>query len=235
VERVLTADPDLERHMAVARQVVRLRKDIPHLQSRIDRHSSSISRTFDRVLKILEDLGYVDSWSLTSKGDVLARIFHESDLLIAECLDSELLDQLDPPSLAALASVFVYEHRSSENPPAPWFPSKDVRARWRSIETTSSKLRALEVEAALVPHRSPDPTFASIAFSWAAGGEFADIIDDEDLSGGDFVRNMKQLIDLLRQIGLCAPETSTRRSAAAAADLLMRGVVQASSTIGEGT
>ena len=34
------------------------------------------------------------------------------------------------------------------------------------------------------------------------------MLDDEDLSGGDFVRNVKQLIDLLRQIGEAAP---TRR------------------------
>lgn len=233
LEETLTSDPDFDQHMVLARQIVRLRKDIPHLQNQIDRHSSSISRTFDRVLRILEDLRYVDSWTLTPKGDVVARIFHESDLLIAECLHNALLDDLDPPSLAALASVFVYEHRSSESPPAPWFPSKEVRARWRAIENTSSTLRKLEMEAHLVPHRAPDPTFASIAYSWAAGDEFADIIDDEDLSGGDFVRNMKQLIDLLRQIGLCAPEPSTRRAAVAASDLLMRGVVQASSTIGE--
>ncbi len=233
LESSLRKDPDYERHVARARHVLRMRKDVPELQRRIDQHSSSISRTFDRVLGILEQFGYVDSWALTEKGQTLARLFHESDLLIAQCLHDDVLDGLDAASLAALVSVFVYEHRSSETPPAPWFPSKDVRSRWISIDKLSSNLRKKEMELHLVPHRSPDPGFAAIAYAWAAGEGFAEIIDEEDLSGGDFVRTMKQLIDLLRQIGICAPDLGTRRAAAAASDLLMRGVVQASSTIGE--
>jgi hypothetical protein len=42
---------------------------------------------------------------------------------------------------------------------------------------------------------------------------------------------MKQLIDLLRQIGTMAPVPQTRRHAEAAADLLMRGVVAASTSV----
>jgi len=42
---------------------------------------------------------------------------------VAESLHAGLLDGLSPNDLAGLVSVFVYEHRSSEPPPAPWFPS----------------------------------------------------------------------------------------------------------------
>ena len=41
----------------------------------------------------------------------------------SRALRQGLLDDLDPPTLAALVSVFTYEHRSPEPPPAPWFPS----------------------------------------------------------------------------------------------------------------
>lgn len=233
LEDELRMDEDFDQRIIAARRVLRLRKEVPHIQEQVDRHTSSISRTFDRVLDILQSWDYVSNWSLTPKGEVLARLFHESDLLIAECLHRGLLDELDSASLAALTSVFVYEHRSSEPAPAPWFPSKDVRSRWRDIEAISAELRSKEIKNHLPPHRAPHPSFVSVAFSWAAGDGFSDIIVDEDLSGGDFVRTMKQLIDLLRQFGVAAPVPATRRISTASCELLLRGVVQASSAFGD--
>jgi hypothetical protein len=54
------------------------------------------------------------------------------------------------------------------------------------------------------------------------------------MSGGDFVRNVKQIIDLLRQIRTVAIEPATAKAAGEAADRLFRGVVAASSTVGPG-
>ena len=229
------ADPRLVERLAVARRVLRMRKEIPGIRDDVDRRSSSISRAFDRVLDILDSWSYVNGWSLTSKGESLSRLFHESDLLIAECLHRDVMDDLDPPTLAAIVSVFVYEHRSSTPAPAPWFPSKEARSRWKSIEAISSELRRMETDNGVPPHRGPDPTFASVAYSWASGEDFAQIIDDEELSGGDFVRNIKQLIDLLRQISVVAPVEMTRIHAARACALLQRGVVEASSSFAEST
>ena len=53
------------------------------------------------------------------------------------------------------------------------------------------------------------------------------MLEDEELSGGDFVRNVKQLIDLLRGIGDAAPEAATAARARQAAEALQRGVVTA--------
>ena len=54
----------------------------------------------------------------------------------------------------------------------------------------------------------------------------------EEMTGGDFVRNVKQLIDLLRQVADVAPVPETARTARAAADALFRGVVAATSSVG---
>lgn len=238
-DRTMTAhssvvtDPDLKSRLIEARKMSKLQREVASVQNEVDRHSSSISRTFDRVLHVLETLEYVSAWSLTPKGEMLSRLFHESDLLISECIHAGILDDLDAPSLAGLVSVFVYEHRSGDPPPEPWFPSKIVRSKWRSIEAMSSKLRRIELDQDLVPHRVPDPTYVSVAFAWAAGEGFADIIDEEELAGGDFVRNIKQVIDLLRQFSLVVPNEATRKNSAKACELLLRGVVEASSTVSE--
>ncbi len=57
------------------------------------------------------------------------------------------------------------------------------------------------------------------------------MVEDEELSGGDFVRNIKQLIDLLRQLAEVAPSLSTRQAAAASHERLFRGVVASSSAV----
>ena len=49
---------------------------------------------------------------------------------VAEALEEGLLDDLDPAALAGLVSCFVYEHRTAEPPPPPWFPTAQTRERY---------------------------------------------------------------------------------------------------------
>jgi ATP-dependent RNA helicase HelY len=224
-------DPDLEHRLSLSVQADRVAREIEGLRERVGGRSRSVSRQFDRVLGVLERRGYVSSWVLTERGQILARLFHECDLLVAEALHARLLDGLDAPHLAALVSVFVYEHRSPEPPPEPWFPSGAMRTRFNRISALSQEIRVEEERNGMTPHRAPDPTFVAISYAWASGEGFAEIVDAEDLSGGDFVRTTKQLIDLLRQLALVSPERATRAAAADAADRLFRGVVAASSMV----
>src|SRR5207302_1286522 len=80
----------------------RLSGDARRLETRIRGRSESLARQFDRVLRVLEAWGYVDGWRLTGAGERLGRIYHECDLLVAEGLETGLLDGLDPASVAAL-------------------------------------------------------------------------------------------------------------------------------------
>ena len=224
-------DPDLKRRLKAAGQADRIAREIEDIRSRVKGRSQSIARDFDRVLGILEAWGYVEGWRLTDAGTMLARTFHECDLLVVEAVRQGMLDDLDPATMAGLMSVFVYEHRSSDAPPLPWFPSNAVRKRWLQIAALSADLREIEEEDGLIVHRGPDPTFLAIAYAWAAGEGFAEVVEQEELTGGDFVRTVKQLIDLLRQLAIIAPVAATRRTAEQAADALFRGVVAASSAV----
>jgi ATP-dependent RNA helicase HelY len=225
--------PDRDRHLRSLAQARRARAEIDDLERRVKGETGSLARHFDRVLRVLEAWGYLDGWALTDKGHRLAHLYHESDLLLAEVLHSGVLDGLDPATLAGLVSVFTYEHRSSTPPPPPWFPSSAARDRFGRIERLARELNADEHEAALSQTRSPDPGFVALAHGWTAGGDLDGVLEDEDLSGGDFVRNMKQLIDLLRQIGDVAPDAGTRTTAHDAARRCFRGVIAASSVISQ--
>ncbi len=222
--------PDIQAHVRALDRVDRLTRDVDRLQRRVKGRIESLARQFDRVLRVLEAWGYVDGWALTDGGERLVRIYHEADLLIAECVAQGLFDGLDVAELAAIASVFTYESRGPTEPTV-WFPSPRLRRRWGEIEKLAAELNAAEDEAGLPLTRRPDPGFVGLAHAWAAGEELAEVIEDEEISGGDFVRNVKQLIDLLRQLGEVAPDPNTSSGARAAADRLLRGVVAASSVL----
>ena len=164
-------------------------------------------------------------------GEMLARVFHESDLLVTESIRLGLLDGVDAPTLAGLVSTFVYEHRSPDDPPAPWFPDREADQRWRQIEQLSIELRTLEARQGLSEHRPPEPTFLAIAYAWVAGEGFAEVVAEEELTGGDFVRTIKQLIDVLRQVAIVAPDPATRATARRASEAAFRGVVADASAI----
>ena len=197
--------------------------------------SESLARQFDRVLRVLESWAYVDGWHLTDGGVLLSRIYSEADLLVAEALRTGVLDDVTPAELAALVSCFTYERRGPDAersaPPAVW-PTSKVSQRARDLRRIWKELRANEDDAGLPETRAPDPGLADAMHAWASGDALADVLDEDDeLTGGDFVRNVKQVVDLLRQIATAAPGHETRATADAAADACFRGVVAASSVV----
>jgi ATP-dependent RNA helicase HelY len=235
LERHPVADcPDLAIHRRAAYQLERLEREHGQLEHQARGHSAGLARQFDRVLQVLESWEYLDGWSLTAAGQRLTRIYHEADLVIAECMEEGLFDGLDAPSLAGLVSCFTYEMRGPGDNPVPWFPSSELRRRWAQVEAVHGRLTDTEERGGLPPTRPLDPGFVGLAHAWAAGEELPDVLEGVELSGGDFVRNVKQLIDLLRQLGEMAPSRQTASAAAGAADALFRGVVSASSAVGTG-
>jgi ATP-dependent RNA helicase HelY len=225
--------PDRDRHLRALGQLDRARRELSDMRREVRTRTESLARRFDRVLRLLEAWGYLEGWALTERGQVLARTYHESDLLVAEAVTSGLLDGLDPASLAGLVSCFTYEQRGPTTPPPPWFPSRLVRTRWGDLERLADELRADEEAAGLPGTRAPDPGFVALAHAWAAGEPLGEVLGDEELSGGDFVRNIKTLIDLVRQVGDIAPDPATARAARQATAALHRGVVSISSTLDE--
>jgi ATP-dependent RNA helicase HelY len=226
--------PDRDVHLKALRRLDRVDGDIAGLERQIARRTGSLAGQFDRVLQMLEGWGHLDGWALTRRGRQLVRIYHECDLLLAEALEAGLLDDLDPPTLAGLVSGFVYEHRASAPELEAWFPTRDARRRADELDRLAIELADDERRLGLPHTRAPDWGFSGLAHAWASGQDLDEVLADDDLSGGDFVRTIRQLLDLLRQLGDAAAEPATATAARAAADALHRGVVAASSTIASG-
>ena len=227
----VAACPDVAAHVRASERADRLASDAERLERRIRGRTESLARQFDRVLRILSEWGYVEGWGLTPAGERLARLYHECDLLVAEVLGEGAFDELDPPGVAALASLFTFESRGPGSSPNRGFPSRLIRDRCQRVEALARELNRAEEEAGLPTTRSPDSGFVTAAHAWAAGQPLHQVLEDDAMSGGDFVRNVKQLIDLLRQLAQAAPVRETGQAAGEAADALFRGVVAASSVV----
>jgi ATP-dependent RNA helicase HelY len=191
--------PELKRHLHYADRAARLERDIAGIERRVSRRTGTLSRRFARVLKVLEELGYVESWTLTEKGETLTRVYNESDLLVVEAVEEGLFDELDHAEIAAVFSTLVYESRGPEAPVLSELPTTTSSEVFRKLMRLWRKIKRQEEASGLDLTREPDAGFAAKAYRWAKGMDLSRVLDEDD-APGDFVRSMKQLIDLLRQI-----------------------------------
>ena len=231
-EHPVANDPQLVEKLIALDSAMRIKKELDNLEKRVSNSTQSVSSQFDYLIKLLTEWHYVDTWALTDKGLLLSKIFHESDLLIAECISEDLLTGLSPVDLAALVSCFIYEDRNRDDVGSAHYPSTDIKQRFSGIQKISRRLIKAETASGLQNHRSPDPGFIAATHDWAKGNSLLDILESDEVTAGDFVRTMKQLIDVLRQLAMIFTDEEDRESATKASELLFRGVVASSSLIG---
>ena len=208
-------------------ETTQTRRELKRVNARIARRRGQLAERFGSVVALLTELGHIDKWTLTERGSILLGTFHELDLVLVESLLAGHLDDHDPATLAGLVSAFVHERRRNDDPPPEWYSTPAAEASMRGIETTLARIQRLESAHGLPESRDIDPSLFAATHGWAAGGGLGDILDEEDLSGGDFVRSMKQVLDLVSQVAVVAPNPGTRRAAAAAVDMMQRGIVDA--------
>ena len=104
-------------------------------------------------------------------------------------------------------------------------PGGRVRATLAEMVSLWGDLDQLERDHGLDFLREPDLGFAWAAYRWAEGDELDSVLNDVDLAAGDFVRWMKQLLDLTGQVADAAGGSPLRETARQAVRRLRRGVV----------
>ena len=197
------ACPDRESHARFTERAHRIQREIDGLSERINTRTNVIAKRFDRIKLILDHLGYIVNGEISQSGKLLAKIYGETDLLIAESIREGVFSQLSPIDLVAVISVFVYESRSEENAK---IPRGDISEALSKISKIYGRVFNLENDHNLEPMRAPDFGFCWPARSWAGGQSLTSVLKDSELTVGDFVRNMKQIVDLLRQLRSAVPD-----------------------------
>ena len=225
--------PDREEHARVGRKWSRAKADAERLQRRIETRTGTIARLFDAVCQVLLELGYlrpVDrghperELRVTGAGKVLARIYAERDLLIAECLRTGVFEDLSASELAGALSACVYEPRlSAQSIGLPVAPGSRLGQCLRAQLGVSHRIHDLESLARIEASSGAEPALAGSVQAWCDGAQLADILDATELTAGDFVRWCKQLLDVIGQIAsLSPPPDASPEQARAVTSLSMR-------------
>ncbi|WP_205472307.1 RNA helicase [Nocardioides sp. SYSU D00038] len=219
------ACPEREDHARWAERWFKLDRDAATLRRRVENRTNTVARQFDRVCDVLTALDYLDGDTVTERGAQLRRLYSEMDLVAAESMRLGLWDGLSAAELAAALSVLVFEARRPDDASSPRLPGGRVKEVVAEMVRLWADLDALEREHRLDYLRQPDLGFAWAAYRWAEGDELDDVLTVVDLAAGDFVRWMKQLVDLAGQVADAAGGGPLRETARDVVRRLRRGVV----------
>jgi len=217
--------PDREEHARWAERWFKLDRDATTLERRVEQRTNTVARQFDRVCDVLETLGYLADDDVTELGKPLRRIYSELDLVVAEALRTGVFDRLGPSGLAAALSTLVYEARRPDDVVSARVPGGDTRRAIDSLEVLWRDLAEVERQHRLDFLRRPDSGLAWAAYRWCEGDDLAEVLDESDLTAGDFVRWVKQLIDLCGQVADAAGDRALRDTARDVVRRIRRGVV----------
>ncbi|MEK7445186.1 MAG: DEAD/DEAH box helicase [candidate division NC10 bacterium] len=191
---------------------------------------------FCRVVEVLEHFGAVHDGKLLPKGQLIADLRHDNELLVAELADRGILADTTLAEAAALCSCLVEESRSSDSALARLFLRKRPKLRRKLGELGAAADAVLQAERL---HHLPMPVavstgFMPAVFRWASGEDDWSGIVEESFGGheGDLIRAMRRLIDVLRQLSEAAEvEPTLAALLGRAARVVDRGIVLESALI----
>ena len=190
---------DRETHARFAERAERLARESDGLRARVENRTNVIAKTFDRICDVLTHLGYMEGEKPLPQGEILAKIYAESDLLLTESIRAGILDSLSAPELLSVVSSMIFQSRSRDDY-APKMPHQNVANALAEVTHLWAKLEAIESDFDVKTQKEPDFGFAYISYRWAQGNSLSNVLKGSDMSVGDFVRSVKQLMDLLTQI-----------------------------------
>ena len=187
-----------ESHARLWEKFDRLLSETESLERKVELKRSVIPRTFQRVVDVLRELNYVHGERLTESGSRLKRIFAERDLLVSEVIKNGLVSNLTAMEIPGLLSGLLYESRS-EDRQLPRIP-KSISESVREIAAIWGQISSLEATFGLETQSEPDYSMAWSISRWASGSSISHVLRESDVTAGDFVRHVKQIIDLLGQL-----------------------------------
>src|SRR5699024_6777416 len=100
--------PEREHHQTWANRRNKLRAEADKNIAKNQGRTNTIARTFDRVINLLTEFGYVEHDQVTEPGQSLRHSYGDRDLLVSLLLESFMMDNKAPDDHAGLAALLVF-------------------------------------------------------------------------------------------------------------------------------
>ena len=176
-------------------------------------------------LDMLQDMGYLNEKGLTIKGEFASTIFGY-ELMLAEMHAGNFLENLNEADLCVLLSGLIFEPRKNDfaKPLSPGHEEllKAANHHHRHIHKREEKYDVFPFT------KRPHFFLAEPVEKWAHGMSFDDVLKNSTEDEGSFVRHLRMIIQLLREIQH-APHSPAKlqETASKARKLIDRDVVDA--------
>lgn len=194
------------------------------------RKKNALVKDFDALVELCQNFGFMSGTQISDLGNILCQINSESEAALAIAIYTNIFDGLEPAELAATVSALIYEPRRSLEPRTFKWPSKDTRDACIALREIITELRDGEYsKLRRLITKEADPTMCWTIYSWANGSYLDDLIE-ASVGAGDFVRLIRQVIDICRQIS-SASTGPLSEIAKEAAEILDHGVVRSARSI----
>ncbi len=217
------------RNTELLEEYVACEQELKRLTRRVQSRGQSLARQFERILALLGAHDYVEEWSLTEKGKILSRINAEADLVIAEHIHLGLFANLSAAEFTALLATFIYESRNDGDTRPNRFPTDRLDEISAQCERFVVDLNKDERDAGIRESRGLDYSMMYPAYMWARGKSLEEILDKRDIAGGDFVRAIKSIVDLIRQIENATEDPTIQKLCKATHTVCFRDIIEISS------
>lgn len=193
-------------------------------ERRADKVHRKLLREFDRHMKLLQELEYLEQdGTPTYDGRWAAQLRLDHPLLIAELIRQEALQGLDADELAAVVAPFVLDKdREIVVSRELWQMSRTL---WKKFRRMARQLRPLMEFMISRGFDVPTTMFwpAAAVYLWADGVDWSLLVDHVDADEGDLAMLILRTADHVRQlIALEKEQPALAETARRAVQLLMR-------------
>ncbi|CBZ51677.1 putative DEAD/DEAH box helicase domain-containing protein [Neospora caninum Liverpool] len=198
------ACPLRETHMQLTSRKRELMDEIAEISSQLHEESLDLYPEMQARLTVLKKLKLIDedSGTLTVKGRVACQVMSGDELTLTEFIFQGGLENLEPEEIAAVLSAFVAPDGPVEQVPAPTAGIQRARDQAEEIHVAILKLQANSGVRVNAEDwwKLCNFSLSLVAYDWANGVSFGDIMQKTNAQEGSIVRAILRLDELLRKI-----------------------------------
>ncbi|CRG96647.1 helicase with Zn-finger motif, putative [Plasmodium gallinaceum] len=177
--------------------------DIENIEKNINAKSLNLYEDMEGKLNVLRHFSFIDDQNnLTIKGKIASYITLTDEITLTQVIFENLLNKLNPPEIAAVLSCFVAPEKKIEESPDLTVNLQDVKASLTNIHSKFEEFyKVIRLRVSSEDHwKLCNFKIMFIAYKWALGASFAELLEQTELEEGLIVRSILRLDDLCRKV-----------------------------------
>ncbi|MBD3425807.1 MAG: DEAD/DEAH box helicase [Candidatus Omnitrophica bacterium] len=243
LKRVVKGDPEIVKsrfnasYATIINLYNRYGEELYSIYPRSFHHYQQKQRSRDKAVKameakvsILKDLGYIEQFQVTAKGDFASKLYGY-ELTLTELYEQGVLEGLSEAELGVLAVAAVYEPRKGTRLPRI---SRPARALRKVTDLTLKMVHRTEKRYNITPLSKEYRYHLSPAIeAWMKGSDFDRLITMADADEGGIIRYFRMGVQILREILDTHASSSIKENVKNAIKLINRDIIDAETQLRE--